>query len=78
LSDPDAKITLSVYTMGLRLIWSTTLAGGAYGTTGEHQYFWNGRDLKGTGLANGLYLLKVTVESHGQTTSTMARILILG
>jgi hypothetical protein len=78
LLDPNAKITLSIYTTAWRLIWTQTLTGGAYGTTGEHELYWNEKDLKGAGLANGVYLLKVTVESNGQTSSTLARILILG
>jgi hypothetical protein len=78
LVDANAKITLSIYTLGMRLIWTQTLSGGAYGTTGNHDVYWNERDLRGTGLANGVYILKVTVESNGQTSSTMAKILILG
>jgi len=76
--DPNAKITLGIYTLAGRLIWSQTLTGGAYGSTGQHEVYWDERDLRGTGLANGVYLLKVTVVSNGQTTSTMAKILILG
>ncbi len=78
LLDPNAKITLSIYTLAMRLIWTQTLTGGAYGTTGQHDLYWNERDLRGTGLANGVYLLRVTVESNGQTSSTLAKILILG
>jgi hypothetical protein len=78
LVDPNAKITLNIYTLSQRLIWSQTLTGGAYGTTGEHQIYWNEKDLKGAGLANGIYLLKVTVESNGHTSTTYAKILILG
>ncbi|HVZ80898.1 MAG TPA: hypothetical protein VHE12_08875, partial [bacterium] len=66
------------YTLGQRLIWTKTLTGGAYGTTGDHQIYWDERDLRGGGLANGLYLLKVTIESNGKTTTTYAKILILG
>ena len=78
LTDPDAKVTLSIYTLGMRLIWTQTLTGGAYGTTGSHDLYWNEKDLKGTGLANGVYILQVTVESNGQTSTTRAKILILG
>jgi hypothetical protein len=76
--DPNAKITLSIYSLSLRLIWTQTLTGGAYGTTGQHDVYWNEKDLRGSGLANGVYLLKVTVESNGQTSSTIGKILILG
>ncbi len=78
LLDPNAKITLSIYTMAMRLIWTQTLTGGAYGTTGSHELYWNEKDFKGAGLANGLYLLRVTIESHGQKTSALTKILILG
>jgi hypothetical protein len=78
LSDPNAKITLSIYTLSMRLIWTEELPGGTYGTVGKHEVYWNERDLKGTGLANGIYFLKVTVESNGQTSSTFTKILILG
>jgi hypothetical protein len=76
--DPNAKITLSIYSLSSRLIWTETLDGGAYGTTGDHEIFWNEKDVKGVGLANGVYILKVTVESNGQTSSTISKILILG
>jgi hypothetical protein len=75
--DPNAKITLSIYTLSMRLIWSQTLTGGAYGSTGQHYLYWNEKDLRGAGLANGVYILRVTVESNGQKSSTLARILIL-
>ena len=78
LLDPNAKITLSIYSLNWRLIWTQTLTGGAYGTTGEHQLYWNEKDIKGAGLSNGIYYLRVTVQSNGQTTSTIAKILILG
>ena len=76
--DSGAKITLGVYTLGMRLIWSQTLTGGAYATSGKHEFFWNEKDLKGAGLANGVYYLKVTVQSNGQTSSTITKILITG
>ncbi len=76
--DPNAKITLGIYTLAGRLIWSQTLTGGGYGSTGQHDVYWNEKDLRGSGLANGVYLLKVTVQSNGQTSSTIAKILILG
>ncbi len=77
LLDPNAKITLGIYSLAWRLIWTQTLTGGAYGTTGNHDLYWNERDFNGAGLANGVYILKVTVESKGQTSSALSRILIL-
>jgi hypothetical protein len=76
--DPNAKITLSVYTTSMRLIWTQTVVGGAYGSTGKHDLYWNERDLKGSKLANGVYILRITVDSNGQKSSTIAKILILG
>src|SRR5581483_4947115 len=78
LLDPNAKITLSIYSLSMRLIWTTTLTGGAYGTTGDHEVFWDEKDIKGAGLSNGVYILRVTVESNGQKSSTLSKILILG
>ncbi len=78
LLDPNAKITLGIYSLAWRLIWTQTLTGGAYGTTGPHDVYWNEKDLGGAKLANGVYFLRVTVESNGQTTSSIAKILILG
>ncbi|HEY5039961.1 MAG TPA: cellulose binding domain-containing protein, partial [bacterium] len=77
LLDPNAKITLSIYTLTWRLIWTQTLTGGSYGTTGEHELYWSEQDIKGAGLANGLYILRVTVESNGQKSSAIAKIIIL-
>ncbi len=78
LLDPNAKITLSIYTMAMRLIWTQTVTGGAYGTTGEHELYWNERAIKGSHLANGVYILRVSVESNGQKSSVLSKILILG
>jgi hypothetical protein len=77
LVDPNAKITLSIYTLSWRLIWTQTLSGGTYGTAGDHEVYWSEKDLKGFGLANGIYILRVTVVSNGQSSSTLGRILIL-
>jgi hypothetical protein len=78
LSDPNATITLTIYTLSLRSIWSETLPGSTYGIAGKHEVYWNEKDLKGAGLSNGVYLLKVTITSNGQTSSTIGKILILG
>ena len=77
LLDPNVKITLSIYTTTWRLIWTQTLTGGAYGTTGEHELYWNERDIKNAGLANGLYILRVSVDSRSQKSSAIAKILSL-
>src|ERR1019366_9600702 len=50
LLDPNAKITLSVYSMTWRLLWSQTLNGGAHGTTAEHETYCDERDGQGAGV----------------------------
>ena len=77
LTDSSAKITLGIYTTGSRQIWSETLPAGTYGSTGQHDVYWNEKDLSGSGLSNGVYYLRVSVTSHGQSTTSTARILIL-
>jgi hypothetical protein len=75
--DPSAIITLKVYTLAGRLIWSETVPGSTFGTSGNHDVFWNEKDLAGGNLANGLYIVAVTVKSQGQTTTTTAKLLVL-
>ena len=75
--DPNARITLGIYSIGMRRVWTQAWVGGAYGTTGLHEFYWTGRDSNGGQLANGLFYLRVTVESHGHTSSATGKILIL-
>jgi hypothetical protein len=75
--DPSAVITLKVYTMAGRLIWSTTLTGESFGSTGNHDVYWNEKSLAGSNLANGLYIAAVTVQSQGQSNTAMGKVLIL-
>ena len=76
--DPNAKVTLKIYTLNGRHLWTTVLTGPSVGTSGQHVVFWNEKDFSGAGLANGVYLIKVTVESQGHSNSTIGKILILG
>jgi len=75
--DPNAQITLSIYSLSWRLIWTQTVTGGSYGTTGQHELYWDEKDFKSAGLANGIYMLRVAVESNGQKSFAIAKILIL-
>jgi hypothetical protein len=75
--DPNALVTLKVYTITGRLLWSTTVTGASIGSSGNHTVYWNERDLRGAGLANGLYIVACTVKSQGVTTTTTSKLLIL-
>ncbi len=75
--DPNAKITFKAYSLSGRLIWSTTVPGSTFGTSGTHTLYWDERDYAGNYLANGVYFLVVTVESEGQMTTAKSRILVL-
>ena len=75
--DPNAQIELKVFTLAGRLIWSTPLSGSTFGTNGEHNVFWNEKDLSGANLSNGIYFVVLTVKSQGQTSSSSAKVLIL-
>jgi hypothetical protein len=59
------------------LIWSTTVTGSSLGSTGNHTVYWNEKDLKGGNLANGLYIVAVTVKSQGKATTSTAKLLVL-
>jgi hypothetical protein len=75
--DPNAQITLKAYTLEGRLIWSTTVSGESFGSTGNHTVYWNERNVAGNYLANGLYIVTCTVKSQGQTTNSTTKLLIL-
>jgi flagellar hook assembly protein FlgD len=75
--DPDAQMTMKVYTTAGRLIWSKTFEGASIGSSGSHLLYWNEKDIRGANLASGAYIVVVTVKSHGQTTSATTKILIL-
>jgi uncharacterized membrane protein len=75
--DPNAQVAFKVYTISGRLIWSTVVPGSNFGSTGNHSLFWNEKDLAGGNLANGLYIVAVTVKSQGQTSTTMTKLLVL-
>jgi hypothetical protein len=76
-SDPDSKITVKIYTLSGRLIWSRTVPARVFGSSGGHVLYWNERDLTGARLANGLYFAEASVKSRGQTSSVITKVLIL-
>ena len=63
--------------MAGRLIWSTTVTGESFGSTGNHTIYWDERNLAGNYLANGVYIVAVTVKSQGKTTTSTSKLLIL-
>jgi hypothetical protein len=75
--DPSALITLKAYTMAGRLIWSTTVTGESFGSTGNHTIYWDEKNLVGNYLANGVYFVVCTVKSQGQTSTSTTKLLIL-
>jgi hypothetical protein len=77
LTDPNAQVSLKVFTQSQRLIWSETLPASVFGSSGEHVHFWDERDLSGAHLSNGLYTVVATVSSQGSSTRVFSRVLIL-
>jgi hypothetical protein len=75
--DPNAQITLKVFTLTGRMVWSTSLSGATFGSAGSHSVYWDERNMGGANLANGLYIGIVTVSSQGLTTSSSVKVLIL-
>jgi hypothetical protein len=75
--DPNAVVIFKVYTLSSRLIWSQTLSGNSFGSSGNHGLFWDEKDLAGSALSNGIYYATVTVKSQGQTSTAHSKILIL-
>ncbi len=75
--DPNSDITLKAYTIDGRLIWSTTVSGASFDSTGNHTVYWNEKNYVGNYLANGLYIVTCTVKSQGQSTTTTCKLLIL-
>ena len=75
--DPSAQVTLKVYTLGGRLIWSDALPASSFGSSGSHTLYWDERDSAGAPLSNGLYNVEVSVRSQGQDSRATSKVLIL-
>jgi hypothetical protein len=67
----EATVTLDVFTLGFRKIYSETTH--AFGPVTLQ---WNLRDLSGSQAANGLYYIRINV-SGGQSTTKIFKVLIL-
>ena len=57
----QGEVTLRLYTLTGRLVWSKTLTGSAV-KEGEHGVDWDGKDFSGSTLANGVYYYTATLE----------------
>lgn len=75
--DPSAQVVLKAFTLDGRLIWSLTLPGSEFGSTGNHNVYWNERDPSGATLANGVYNAEIEVKSQGQYSRAFTRVVIL-
>lgn len=75
--DPDMEATFKAYTSNFRLIWSKTVTGPSFGTSGNHILHWDQRDNWGGRLGNGVYYLHVTVKSRGTVSSKISKLLIM-
>ena len=73
--DPTAQVRLKVFTASGLKVWEADLSGVK---EGGNSYSWNGRDLTGTPLSNGLYFYRAEVQGSGNTLSSkLSPILIL-
>jgi hypothetical protein len=75
--DPDALITFRAYSLDGQLIWSTTVSGASFGSSGSHSLYWNERNLENQSLASGLYIVTVTVKSHGVSSTATSKVMIV-
>ena len=73
--DPTAQVTLQVFTQSGLKVWETRLTGVK---AGGNSYLWNGLDLKGAPLSNGLYFYRVTVVGvAGKLSSKTSPLVVL-
>ncbi|MBN1182969.1 MAG: lamin tail domain-containing protein [Bacteroidales bacterium] len=70
----DAIVNLSVYNITGQLIATFV---DEEQSKGEYQIQWNGMDMNGDPLSNGMYLYRLTVESKGQVFNTTKRMLLM-
>jgi hypothetical protein len=77
IPDPDAKVTLDIFTVTGRLVWKKELSGVSNVSTGRHIVNWDGRSAGGHELAAGTYILKVSVLSNNQVNSRSFVIVML-
>jgi flagellar hook assembly protein FlgD len=73
--DSQAKVHLRIFSRSGRMLWETSVTGVQ---AGGNSYHWNGRDLSGAPLPNGMYFYSATVESSaGKITTGRSPLLIL-
>ena len=72
--DADSSVVLRIYTRSGRLLWTHKVQGIRQGT---NTYQWDGKDVAGAPLANGLYYYTATMESTGLTITKRTAICIM-
>ncbi len=77
IPDPDAKVTLDIFTAAGRQVWKKELSGVSNVSTGKHVVNWDGKSAGGHELAAGTYILKVSVLSNNQVNSRSFVIIML-
>jgi hypothetical protein len=72
--DPNARVEIKAHTTSLRLLWRRNVTGAYVGANSEE---WDLRDLWGSRLANGTYVVQVSVTAGGQTRSKRQFLMVL-
>jgi hypothetical protein len=70
----QAKIQIKVFTVAGRLI--QTIDAGSF-PVGYNKIFWDGRDVSGDFLANGVYLYKISAITEGETVGRVSKIIVM-
>lgn len=71
VEEAGATVFLKIYSVAGRMVWSKTVSG-QDAASGEHNFAWNGKDLAGVSLANGVYYYTVTLKTpQGQDVQRM-------
>ncbi|MBN2754287.1 MAG: endo-1,4-beta-xylanase [Candidatus Goldbacteria bacterium] len=76
VDDPNAVVTLAIFTAQGRLMWKQVITGVSNVCTGKHSVQWDGKSAAGHKLAAGTYVLKVSIKSKGIENSKNFVILI--
>ena len=59
--DRPSEVTVRIYTLTGALVWETTIRAGDPGATaGAHEVEWDGRNMRGVVVRNGLYVCQVS------------------
>jgi len=77
VEDPDAVVTLAIFTSQGRLVWKQAITGVSNVCAGPHSVKWDGKAASGHKLAAGTYVLKAGIKSKGNESSKNFVILIL-